>query len=707
MPESTGALADRTTEATVAPSLAARSSGFRPDIQAMRALAVGVVVLYHLWPERFPGGFIGVDVFFVISGYLITQHLMQEVARTGRISLTQFWARRIRRLLPAAFLVLGFSLVVLLVVMPPVTWGPNLEEIRASAAYVENWLLGFHAIDYLAAENSASLVQHYWSLAVEEQFYLLWPLLILAAVAVGRSSQPEQRVRRVRWVLAGVFLVSLALSIAATPKDPALAFFATPLRAWEFAAGGLLVMFVRQASQIDVRLRAALSWFGWIVIIGATLFMQGSHVQFPGWIALVPVVAAVCCLAAGDPSTRWAPGRLIRNQAVQWTGARSYSIYLWHWPLIIAAPWVLGRSLTSPVKVVLLVLTVLLAWATKRWVEDPVRTGAWWRAQRRRAYGFAIAGTVLLVGLTTVWIQQLDATWTDKDRQSLATLQSGDSCYAAGALINGCANPYQRPADMDIAFAATDFDPVMKRCQQPVAGDNPVFCYYGAGEGAEHTIAVVGNSHALRLIPALDLYGRTHNWRVILAAKTDCMGLVVPGLDSSATRSCQGWSENVRDALFTTGGVDAVVLASHLSSGIYLGGPNATADDMAKVDAGVVATFEDYRQHGIKVMVTGDVPGTRPVDAPSCVAASAADVDPCARPRAGADVSNTLVDIARAHPELVTYVPMSDFMCDATTCHAVEGGVVVYSDSHHLTTAFSRSLAPYLGADVEQLLGSQ
>jgi peptidoglycan/LPS O-acetylase OafA/YrhL len=308
VPESTGALADRTTEATVAPSLAARSSGFRPDIQAMRALAVGVVVLYHLWPERFPGGFIGVDVFFVISGYLITQHLMQEVARTGRISLTQFWARRIRRLLPAAFLVLGFSLVVLLVVMPPVTWGLNLEEIRASAAYVENWLLGFHAIDYLAAENSASLVQHYWSLAVEEQFYLLWPLLILAAVAVGRSSQPEQRVRRVRWVLAGVFLVSLALSIVATPKDPALAFFATPLRAWEFAAGGLLVMFVRQASQIDVRLRAALSWFGWIVIIGATLFMQGSHVQFPGWIALVPVVAAVCCLAAGDPSTRWAPG---------------------------------------------------------------------------------------------------------------------------------------------------------------------------------------------------------------------------------------------------------------------------------------------------------------------------------------------------------------------------------------------------------------
>jgi len=670
----------------------------------MRALAVGVVVLYHLWPERFPGGFIGVDVFFVISGYLITQHLLQEVARTGRISLTQFWARRIRRLLPAAFLVLGFCLVVLFLVMPPVTWGLNLEEIRASAAYVENWLLGFHAIDYLAAENSPSLVQHYWSLAVEEQFYLVWPLLILGAVAIGRSGRPEQRIRRVRWVLVAVFLVSLALSIVATPKDPALAFFATPLRAWQFAAGGLLAMSAKRAALLDPRVRAAASWFGWVVIIGATLFMQGSHVQFPGWIALVPVVAAVCCLGAGDPSVRWAPGWLIRNRAVQWTGARSYSIYLWHWPLIILAPWVLGGPVGWPVKFVLIALTALLAWATKRWVEDPVRTGAWWRAKRRRAYGFAAAGTVVLVGLTTIGIQLLDATWNDKDRQSLAALSAGDSCYAAGAMTNKCADAFQRPPDMDIAYAAQDFDPVMKRCQQPVAGTNPVLCYYGAGEGAEHTIAVIGNSHALRLIPALDLYGRTHNWRIILAAKTDCLGPVVPGIAASATRSCQGWSENVRDALFGMGDVDAVIFASHLSAGIYLGGPNATADDMAKVDAGVVATFQDYRKHGINVMVTGDVPGTRPVDAPSCVAATTVEVDPCARPRATADVSNTLVDIARAHPELVTYVPMSDFVCDATTCHAVMGGVVVYSDSHHLTTAFSRSLAPYLGADVEPLL---
>ena len=160
----------------------ARRRDFRPDIQALRALAVTAVVLYHLWPDAVPGGFTGVDVFFVISGFLITQHLGQEVLRTGGVSLTQFWARRIRRLLPAAFLVLAFCLVVLFVAMPPVTWELNLEEIRASAGYVVNWLLGFQAIDYLAASNDASLVQHYWSLAVEEQFYLGWPLLIMAAV---------------------------------------------------------------------------------------------------------------------------------------------------------------------------------------------------------------------------------------------------------------------------------------------------------------------------------------------------------------------------------------------------------------------------------------------------------------------------------------------------------------------------------------------
>ena len=680
----------------------ARRGHLRMDIQALRAIAVTAVVLYHLWPDRVPGGFTGVDVFFVISGFLITSHLGQEVQRTGRVSLTQFWARRIRRLLPAAFLVLVFCLVVLVVAMPPVTWYLNLDEIRASAGYMVNWLLGFHAVDYLAAENDASLVQHYWSLAVEEQFYLVWPLLIVGALVLsGRNASAEAHMRRIRGVLALVFVGSLCLSVLLTPKSPALAFFATPLRAWQFAAGGLLALSLTETRRrVTPAVGAALSWTGWVILVASAVLIPGTKVQFPGHVALIPVLGAMCCLVGGDPALRWAPRPLIRNRAVQWVGEHSYAVYLWHWPLIIAAPWIIGGALTWPIKVVMAALTVALAFVSKWLVEDPVRTSAWWRAKRRRAYAFAVIGSVVLIASTTAWMHALDATWASKDRSSQAALNAGKPCYAAAALVNKCPDVFHRPSDMDIAFAAKDFDPAMSKCEQPITGSDPVFCYYGVKSNAAHTVAVIGNSHALRLVPALERWGLQHNWRIILAGKTNCMGTVIPG---EGLKDCVDWSRKVEQKLFARGDVDVALFGSHVGARVYMAGNDPRAADMVRVTDGAVDTFKAYRAHRIQVMVAGDVPGTRPVNAPACVAASSANVDPCSRPRRVADLSNTLVDIARAHPQLSSYVPIADFMCDETTCHAVVGGVMVYTDSHHLTTTFSRSLAPYLGPQVEKL----
>ena len=508
--------------------------------------------------------------------------------------------------------------------------------------------------------------------------------------------------RNVRWMLVAVFVVSLGLSVLLTPKSPPLAFYATPLRAWQFAAGGLLALLLTDADKrIRPVTRAALSWVGWIILVASAFLIPGTKVLFPGWIALIPVFGAVCCLMAGDPAVRWAPRPFMRNSAVQWVGTYSYAIYLWHWPLIIAAPWVIGSDLTTPDKLVIIALTVGLSFVSKRLVEDPVRTSAWWRAKRRRAYVFALAGSVLLIAVCTVWMQALDATWASKDRSSQAALDAGKPCYAAAALVHKCADAFKRPSDMAIAFAAHDFDPVMSKCEQPITGSDPVFCYYGAKDKPAHTIAVIGNSHALRLVPALERWGLKHNWRIILADKTDCMGTVIPG---EGLKDCVDWSRNVEKKLFARGDVDAAVFGSHVGAKVYMAGPHPTAADMARVDAGVVSTFKDYRAHGIPVMVTGDVPGTRPVNAPTCVAASSAKVDPCSRPRKGNDLSNTLVDIARAHPELSSYFSLADHLCDTTTCHAVMGGVVIYTDSHHLTTAFSRSLAPYLGPAVQKLL---
>ncbi|MCU1602898.1 MAG: hypothetical protein JWO22_3607, partial [Frankiales bacterium] len=324
----------------------------RRDIQALRAVAVGAVVLYHLFPKRLTGGFVGVDVFFVISGYLITSQLSRELLTTGRVALGEFWARRIRRLLPAAFMVLAGCLVTLVAAMPRVTWQNNLTQIGASAVYLQNWVLGHDAVDYLHAEDSPSLAQHYWSLSVEEQFYVFWPLLLGLAVLLARRLGRLSSRSAIVLVLATVAVASFVVSVLMTRSNPPLAFFATQTRAWEFGVGALLTQIPKGWA---ARLRPALAWVGLAVVVVSCVRLSGSH-AFPGAIAAVPVLGAALFLLGEDRTS----GPLVSNRVVQWLGDHSYGIYLWHWPPIVAAPWVLGHRATLPAKVAILVGTLLL-----------------------------------------------------------------------------------------------------------------------------------------------------------------------------------------------------------------------------------------------------------------------------------------------------------------------------------------------------------
>src|SRR4051812_33629482 len=241
----------------------------RPEIQGLRAVAVAVVVVCHFWPSALPGGFVGVDVFFAISGFLITSHLLREAAATGRVALAGFWARRARRILPAALLVLGVCALATLAWVPEVDRAQFFAEIRASAFYVENWQLAHTAVDYFAAGQGPSPVQHFWSLSAEEQFYLVWPVLILAA---GRRSLSA---------LAAVTAGSLAYSLYKTGADPAAAYFVTPTRAWEFGLGGLLAF----ASGRRPRPLVAAAGLVAIAVAAATF---SADTAFPGVAALLP-----------------------------------------------------------------------------------------------------------------------------------------------------------------------------------------------------------------------------------------------------------------------------------------------------------------------------------------------------------------------------------------------------------------------------------
>src|SRR5699024_10434153 len=284
------------TQETSAP---ARSS-FRPELQGLRALAVGLVLLFHLWPSHVSGGFVGVAVFFVVSGFLITGHLYRELSSTGTIALSKFWARRVMRLLPLAFTVLVFSVIAMLFFVPQTVWGMNVRQILGSLFYVENWVLAADSVDYMAAENEPSLVQHYWSLSIEEQFYIVLPLLLLGTYLLTKFLRKNQQGTGINtqkifiWALLGITVATFIFSVLYTNYNAAQAYFVTPTRFWDFSIGGLLAM-LPAATKIPNQLQHLLGWAGTIAIVTAALAYDGNT-AFPGYTALLPVIGAALFL---------------------------------------------------------------------------------------------------------------------------------------------------------------------------------------------------------------------------------------------------------------------------------------------------------------------------------------------------------------------------------------------------------------------------
>lgn len=349
----------------------------RPEIQALRALAVVGTITYHTWPGYIPGGDAGVDVFFVVSGFLITGMLVREVDRTGRISFRRFYERRVRRLLPAAYAVIAFSVIMTLTFVPRIQWSYFFHEMMMAALGIENWseLVNSQSTNPVLRDLPPTPVLHYWSLGVEEQFYLVWPALILLTVwLVRRSRRKGQGFRtQLRWVFGVVAIGSFIDCVIATYANVNLGYFAPNARAWELAVGGLLAL-TPGLGRLPMRARVVLSWAGLAAIVGTYLLVWDQH-HFPGWYALFPVAGAVAVIAGGTPVNRWSPAYLAQWAPIQSFGDASYSIYLWHWPIIFLFPFVSGRPTPWWGVLMLIVLGVAVGFVSKRWIEDPLRTG--------------------------------------------------------------------------------------------------------------------------------------------------------------------------------------------------------------------------------------------------------------------------------------------------------------------------------------------
>jgi peptidoglycan/LPS O-acetylase OafA/YrhL len=673
---------------------------FLPEVQALRALAVSLVVLYHFWPNRLQGGFVGVDVFFVISGFLITSHLHREVETTGRIGLAQFYARRARRLLPAALLVLMAGAAAAVVFLPIPRWSSAAGELLASALYGQNWLLAGRAVDYSASQEAASPFQHFWSLSVEEQFYLLWPPLILLLLFVARRLATS---RRDGVLLAGILAVSaasLAWSVHFTATDQAAAYFTTPTRIWELGAGAALALAVRMRGNrpgASPVVRVALRWAGAAAITASALVLSAAS-PFPGYLALLPVLGTVAVIAAGETGRRDPLTHVIERKPVQVLGDISYSMYLWHWPGIVVLPFVLHRTPAATDKILLLAVCLGLAWLTKVRVEDPGRRWRW--VIRPRVAAVAVAVSMLLVAATSGLI------WHQVQREEDATLArlaaaSSDPCFGAAALGTPgthCADPFRAPATL--AFTAQDppwfADP---RCVPNTTAPWGETCRF-SDEPPTRTVALVGDSHATAWRAAVLRLAEELNWQVVQFLKGACpatdatmLGFEGTPSDAATAESCRTWSDQV-DTAVTRMSPDYVFTSAFAAQEEFGADPDRSLETGAR---GFADLWTRWADRGIHVFVLRDIPSTGGVRVADCLALNPAQPLSCARPRSEAVVRDALTVAAeRVASDRIRFVDLTDHFCDRDRCYAVVGGVLVYFDKDHMTGQFSRSLAPFL-----------
>jgi peptidoglycan/LPS O-acetylase OafA/YrhL len=684
-----------------------RTPEVRVEIQALRAIAVLLVLVFHVWPTSIRGGFVGVDVFFAISGFLITSHLLREVDRTGRLSLLAFWARRARRLLPAALLVLLVCTILTLVVVPVTYWVQYFDDLRASTAYGQNWRLAAQAVDYFAAGNAPSPVQHYWSLSAEEQFYLVWPVLILAALALARRRVVREPRRSIALVLSAVAALSLACSIYYTAANPAAAYFVTPTRAWEFAAGGLLALLPERGGSHD-GLDSVLSWAG-ISAIALAAFSYSVRTEFPGWAALLPVAGALAVIRAGAPRRRWAPTPVLGLAPVQFVGDVSYSIYLWHWPFLILAPFVLHGGVHTNTRITIVMLTILAAWLTKVCVEDPVRTGRWLtRRPPRWTFAYGFAAMALVAAVTIEGSAQVEAQIRKADRASRAFLATHPRCFGAASRDpqHPCNNPKLKYTVVPTPLAAKGPGP---HCREAFHIAEKQVCEFGVAQSkATTTVALIGDSHAGHWRAALDIVGKDEHWYGLNIGHSSCpLSRATRAIPEPERSHCNRWRSEVFKWFRRHPEVSTVFVAQ-LSGGTSVL-PWRGKDQLSTAVAGYVAAWKALPRSVQRIYVIRDTPKARG-NTDTCVQqAIGRHAQPgiaCALSRGQyLDRDAAAIAAARSHSSRVRLLDFTRFFCDARRCYPVVGGALVFKDTSHMTPVWARTLAPYFERAVDQATG--
>ena len=657
-----------------APSSAAE---FRPDIEGLRGIAILLVLLFHAGLPWTPGGFVGVDVFFVISGFLITGKLWRESQQPGGLNITRFYAWRIRRLLPAALVAIAAITVFGLLLAAPLDRSELAADGAASALSIANMRF-IGSVDYFAATTSPSPFLHFWSLSVEEQFYLVWPALIVLLTWRGGSSR-----RLIVALLIGV-VASFALSIWLTDTSPARAFYLLPTRVWQLGVGGLLALIGVAGTS---RRAGALAWAGLAAVAVAGVALT-AEMPYPGLAALLPTAGAVALLYGGAAPS--GPVRLLAAAPLRFLGKISYSLYLWHWPLLVLPLMFLERALTGVEIVASVAVAIGVSWLSWRFVEQPFRYGD--RSRRATSWSAIRVGVagILSVALFT---QGLAAALPS----SAVAVQPTPSPSGSPVASDG---PITLPADLTPSLASARDDEERLRGDGCLAFERvttPPNCVYGV-KGSAITIALVGDSHASHWFPAIEAIALERGWRLVTFVKVSCSFTTLAQRNLALKREyreCTAFNEATVARLNQIKPALTIIVNRRtfrpIEENITSALAGAALGEMVARIPGATAILVD----------TPD-PGR---DVPACLSKHPSDIRACLFTQDDAD--NREIGIAERVAADVSGARLIDLtanICTEWPCSPISGSVLIYRDEDHMTATFSRSLAAPLGVEIAKLL---
>lgn len=640
-----------------------KAKSFRPDIEGLRGIAVLLVVLYH---ARFPyvnGGYIGVDVFFVISGYLISGLLIKEMETTGKISFLQFYARRGRRLLPAAAFVLLATLGAGYFTLAPVEQNSLAKTAMTTSLYCSNFRFIHQKTDYLAADANADPLLHTWSLAVEEQFYMFWPLLILLGM---RAFSGHKQRRRLLQLMSIVGVISFAASVFLTRHNQPWAFFSSPTRAWEFAVGAIACLW---NSRSETRIMKLLPWAGLLLIFGTTFF-YATETPFPGVAAVLPVLGTAFLLPTGarQSSARF----VLENPLTQFLGSVSYSWYLWHWPVLVLAGLV--WKMNVPGRMLCVLVSIALAWITQILIENPVRFHP--ALLPKPGLTMALTGGLTVFSVAVCGLFYVDASHLERSNKQLK-----------------------------FTHALADL-PVIDRdgCNVGYAPTSSPACTFGDTSSSK-VVVLFGDSHAGQWFPAFDQIAKDNHWKLVTLTKSACPAATLSHLyDRNIGRNydeCTLWrADTIRRIVAIH--PDVVITSSY--SSFYLKQSGITPAEWVN---GLHTTVSELAQGGSRILILHDPPPPS-FDVPVCMARAAwtNSGNSCSfEPDLALNATITRLEKAATENLPDTQVAdVSSLICAGEECDPSHNGTMLYRDQHHLTASYVLGLAPMLESKVEGLM---